>query len=166
MSPPLSTRRIIDIPKTVLSHTLFQNALAFGARFRIKRHSATCAHTPNIEIGALQESYISQKTDHHDLSMNGTCGIVVLLGISGANPTFPAFCANPIGGRNKHFPSLHNGTRVHSDFICINITRRSNCLHEPSKERMHDGYSNLGDFGGVEVIHLQLFITRSDVPWK
>lgn len=142
MSPSLSARRIIHIPKTVLSHTLFQDALALRTRLGVQRPPAARTETPDIEVSSSKAVQITQESNRHDLSMDCACWIRMMLSITSTHSTLPAFCANLIGGSNKHFSTFHNGTCVSANLFCVYVRSGSNCLHQPGEEGGHGGWGS------------------------
>ena len=105
------------MPKTMLTHTLLQNAPALRTRLGVQRATAARTESPDVEIRASETVQIPQEADGHDLCVDGAGRIGMILGVAGSCATLPAFCANLIGCRNKHFTALHNSTRVCADLL-------------------------------------------------
>ena len=101
----------------MLTHTLLQNALALGTRLGVQRPAATRTEAPDVEIRASEAIQIPQKSDSHNLGVDGAGRIRMVLGVAGSCATLPAFCANLIGGRNKHFSTLDDGARVSANLF-------------------------------------------------
>jgi hypothetical protein len=101
----------------MLTHTLLQNALALRTRLGVQRSAAARTDSPDVEICASEAAEIPYKADGHHFGVDGASWIGMLLCISGSCATLPAFCANLIGCRNKHFSTFDNCTRVCADLL-------------------------------------------------
>lgn len=135
----------------MLTHTLLQNALALGTRLGVQRPAAARTEAPDVEICSSEAVQIPQKSDSHNLGVNRAGWIRMILSVAGPCATLPAFCANLIGGRNKHFTTLHNGARVSADLLCIDVRGWFDRLHQPGEERGHCGRRGGGLGGGVKL---------------
>lgn len=132
----------------MLTHTLLQNALALGTWLGVQRPAAARTEAPNVEIRASEAVQIPQKPDGHDLGVDGAGRIGMILGVAGSGATLPAFCANLIGGRNKHFSTFDDGARVSADLLCVDVRGGFDRLHQPVEEGGHCGRGRGGGLGG------------------